>query len=406
MYCLEKIKLVGSTTDVMKKTAITFVWILLLAYACREKYVPKLDLPASSFLVVEGYINSGTGPTTITLSRTTKLSDTAMITYEAKAIVRIEGKTNTTPIVLTETSKGKYTVPQLTLNANDQYRIYIKTSNGKEYVSTYSSVRTTPPIDSISWTKQADGVQIYANTHDPSGKSRYYQYSYEETWEFRSDYMSTLKLGFKSNGSKFVAYSDSVRFSHDTLKYRCWQKNIASKIVTATSEQLSEDIIALKPLVYIEPGSWKFDQLYTILVKQRAVSREGHMFLEQVRKNTEQLGSIFDAQPSDNTGNIRCITNAEELAVGFIEVTQEREQRIWISKNQVPGWSWDRFCGPEIRVKNENDTLDAFIASGAYTLTNVADATPTGAILYAYAAKPTCVDCRLLGSSVKPAFWP
>ncbi len=397
------------------KKYITYCLLILLASACREKYVPKLDLPASSFLVVEGFINSGTGPTTITLSRTTKLTDTAMITYETKAIVRIEGKLNTVPTVLTETSKGKYTIPQLTLNANDQYRVYIKTTNGKEYVSGFSSVRTTPPIDSISWIRQNDGVQIYANTHDPSGKTRYYQYTFDETWEFHSAYMSTLKLVTvpvpitRANPTGFshsVGYFDSVRFLHDTLKYRCWKNNTLSSILTATSEQLSEDIIALKPLVYIEPGSWKLDHLYTILVKQRALSREGHMFLEQVRRNTEQLGSIFDAQPSDNNGNIRCITNAAEIAVGFIEVTQEREQRIWINKLQVPGWRWNRNCKPEESLLNASDSLEA-VFMGGLLLTNVHEVAPgSGRIIRAYAATPACVDCRLLGSSTKPAFWP
>jgi hypothetical protein len=396
----------------MKKYYL-YISLLILVFACREKYVPKLDLPASSFLVVEGYINSGTGPTTITLSRTTKLSDTAMILYETKAVVRIEGKTNTTPIPLTETTKGVYTRSQLTLNPADQYRLYIKTANGKEYVSTYSTVRSTPPIDSISWVKNTDGLQIYANTHDPSGNTRYYQFFYNETWEFRMPYTSSLKLGYLPpsppifpNPRKFVAYLDSATWSYDSTIFKCWKTNALKGIEIISTEQLSQDVVSLKPLVFIENGSWKLSQLYTIHVRQRALSKEAYNFFEQVRKNTEQLGSIFDAQPSDNNGNIRCITNAEELAIGFIEVTQEREQRIWISQAQLGGWRWNRNCAAEISVVNQDDSLDV-VTTGQMMLTNPdIILQPSGRIARAFAAAVECVDCRKLGTNVKPPFWP
>ncbi len=134
----------------MKKLFVFYLLLLAFFVGCREKYVPQLNLPATSFLVVEGFINSGPGSTTITVSRTTRLTDTATISYETKATVRIEGKTNPAAFTLAETTPGRYTIAQLTLNANDQYRVRIKTINGKEYVSDYSSVRFTPAIDSIS----------------------------------------------------------------------------------------------------------------------------------------------------------------------------------------------------------------------------------------------------------------
>jgi hypothetical protein len=387
----------------MKKYSV-YISLLLLAFACREKYVPKLDLPASSFLVVEGYINSGTGPTTITLSRTTKLSDTAMIQYEGKAIVRVEAKTNTPPFTLTETTKGVYTAPQRTLNPADQYRVYIKTSNGREYVSEWSSVRTTPPIDSVSWVRNANGVQIYNTTHDPSDKTRYYQFFYDETWEFQSAYRSSLTLS-NSGNARSAVYRNPATGDVDTTIFKCWKHNALKGIEIISTAQLSQDVVSLKPLVLIENGSWKLSRLYTIRVRQRALSKEAYNFTEQIKKNTEQLGSIFDAQPSDNNGNIRCITNAEEIAIGFVEVTEEREQRIWISKAQVDGWRWNPGCDPEISIKNNPDSLNG-VASGLYILTQPEETSPTGAILRVFAAIPECVDCRRLGTNVKPPFWP
>lgn len=389
----------------MKKMKIFYLLVGVLLFSCKEKYLPQLNLPVTSFLVVEGYINNGPGGTTITLSRTTKLTDTVTISYEPKANVRIEGRINTTPFLLTETSPGKYNIAQLTLNPNDQYRVRIATQNGRVYVSEFSDVRTTPTIDSISWKRNSDGVQIYANTHDAQNKTKYYQYHYEETWEFHSRFFQSLKLTYNNDGSiRAVGYIDSTTFSADTTVYKCWQSNTLTNITTATSEQLAQDVISLKPLQFIENGSWKLSQLYSIMVKQRALSREGYRFLEQLKKNTEQLGSIFDSQPSDNNGNMRCLTNAAEPVLGFIEVTQEKEQRIWISAAQLPGWNWNPDCEPEIKVKNHRDSLEAIGPGKSYLTT---PATVSGnTIIYVYAALPRCVDCRLLGYNKKPAFWP
>jgi len=390
----------------MKKISVVCLLVFALGFSCKEKYVPQLNLTASSYLVVEGFINSGVGATTITLSRTTKLSDTTTIKLEPKATVKVEGKLNTTGFVLTETSPGKYTNPQLTLNPADQYRVYIKTSAGREYVSAYSAVRTTPVIDSVFWRRENEGVQLYVNTHDATNKTRYYQYFYDETWEFHAQYMAVLKVLYNSQGiPRGIGYIDSTTYSLDTNMYRCWQYSTLSNILITSTEQLTQDVVALRPLQFIEKGSWKLSQLYTILVKQRAVSKEGYQFLEQLRKNTEQIGSIFDAQPSDNNGNIRCLNNPAEPVMGFVEVTQEKEQRIWINVSQVPGWYWDQGCDPEIQIKNNPDSLLS-VGPTKYMLTTIYAGSIGGFVAYANAALYTCVDCRTKGVRRRPPYWP
>ncbi len=52
-----------------------YIWLLLLIMCCREKYVPRLTSPSTGYLVVEGIINSGSGATTIRLSRTSVIGD-------------------------------------------------------------------------------------------------------------------------------------------------------------------------------------------------------------------------------------------------------------------------------------------------------------------------------------------
>lgn len=384
----------------MKK--IFVLSLIVLVTACREKYVPQLtNEPATGYLVVEGFINSGVGPTTITLSRSTKLSNQASFVKETKATVRVENKNNTASFVLTETAAGVYTYPQLSLSTSDQYRLYIKSSAGKEYVSDYSIVRRTPDIDSISWRRENGGVQIYGNTHDNQSLTKYYQFKYEETWEFTSKYLSNLKLFNDRNGlPNHVGYRDSVNYSYALNLYRCWKTNIPSNILINTTENLTQDVVSLYPLLYIEPASWKLGILYSINVKEYSMSREGYRFLEALRKNTEQLGSIFDSQPSDNNGNMHCLTTPNEVVIGFVEVSEEKQKRIFISNTQVPGWNYVQDCD-QVSIKNVPDSLKGI--SGIPT--TVAESGLTG-LDFVYFAPSVCVDCTLRGVNTKPSFWP
>ncbi|HEU5052317.1 MAG TPA: hypothetical protein VFT78_04350, partial [Hanamia sp.] len=49
--------------------------IQLFAIGCKIEYRPPVESPKTGYLVVEGFINSDGGPTTITLSRTLRLYD-------------------------------------------------------------------------------------------------------------------------------------------------------------------------------------------------------------------------------------------------------------------------------------------------------------------------------------------
>src|SRR5688572_25707393 len=153
-----------------------FVYTVLLiaGLACKEKYDLPYAGPSRGYLVVDGIINSGQGPTTIRLSRTLALVDSVGSRTELRAIVRVEGEDNS-KFPLIESTGGIYSAPQLALNNSIKYRLYIRTTDGKEYISDYRNVIQTPPIDSLQWVREEDGLQFFINTHDPQNKTFYYR---------------------------------------------------------------------------------------------------------------------------------------------------------------------------------------------------------------------------------------
>jgi hypothetical protein len=380
--------------------------LLLIAFSgCREKYVPNISEPLTGYLVVDGYINSGNGPTTISLTRTTKLSNGSAIQRESKASVRVEGKLNTSFVLTESGATGVYSNAQLTLNPSDQYRLYIKTVNGKEYVSDYSAVRRTPVIDSVSWRQESDGVRLYGNTHNTQEPVGFYLWKYEETWEIRPPYQTNLKVVYNATGGADHFDYRLPGQGDDLSLYYCWKSDTLKNILVTSSEKLTQNVISMFPLQFIENNSWKIDVRYSINARLYSLSRENLKFLEQLKKNTEQLGSIFDAQPSDNFGNIHCLSAPSEVVIGFIEVTEEKTNRIFVDNSQLNSW---RFfiadCYPqEVFVNKPPDTEIGPI--GSKIPTHVYKYSRRGDIDCVYAAPPICVDCRVRGSNVKPSFW-
>jgi len=97
------------------KRSYFLIAILVLFFACKEAYNPPVVSPVTGYLVVEGFINSGNGASTIKLTRTTKLVDSAAIIYEHNAQVTIEDESNAT-YPLYERDSGNYVSDDLLLN--------------------------------------------------------------------------------------------------------------------------------------------------------------------------------------------------------------------------------------------------------------------------------------------------
>jgi hypothetical protein len=193
-------------------------------------------------------------------------------------------------------------------------------------------------------------------------------------------------------------------FHHvDTTIYKCWGSQSSTSIILGSSEKLSTDVIYL-PIHFVEPASEKLSVLYSFNVKQYAMSQDAYLFMQKMKKNTEQVGSLFDPQPSQVSGNIKCLTDANEPVVGFVEVTEEQTKRIFIYNSQVPGWGYSVSCQQYII----NNTVDDMNMSGGDLYPTVPQTLgPFGEVVTFYAANmESCMDCTTRGVNRKPVYWP
>ena len=369
--------------------------LLISVAACKDKYNPDIHLPSSGLLVVEGFINSGTGPTIISLSRTAAINHITEIP-EPGARIEVQSEPGAS-YPLSEDSIGIYSVKQLSLDSSIKYRLHIKTSDGKEYLSDFSAVRKSKPIDSVGWKAGPDQIMIYVSTHDDQNKSLYYQWNYEETWIYNSAYDSKIEFNAR----------DSMIFDrpNSDLIHTCWMMNKSTELILGSTTNLSSDIVFQFPVLNISYySSNRLVNRYSILVKQVVLDKEWYEWKQMLKKNTEELGSIFDAQPSETGGNFHCTTNPSEQVIGFAGCSSVSEKRIFIDRTDLPQvqvYSGYEICSMDT-VPNKPRPLVYYFGSG-YGIPII----PFEQAAFILGASGACVDCRIKGgTTVKPDFWP
>lgn len=386
----------------MKIRITLFCAMVILFAACKEEYNVKLDSPATGYLVVEGFANlTPNSISTIKLSRTTGLDSAYYYKTESGAIVLLFDDANGS-YNMAETSPGIYTSQQNTLDPSRKYMLRIITKDQKEYSSEWVQGKLCPVIDSIGWKQKDDGVQVYANTHDPQNKTIYYSWDYTETWQYNTGYLSTLVYDPATNT---LNARDLVNNNIRT----CWISGNSTSIILASTERLTADNVFQKVLTLLPYSTNKLSVKYSILVHQYALPKDAYTYLDLMRKNTEQLGSIFDAQPSELIGNIHQSHDSSEIVVGFFYATSVQQKRIFINhyelKNNPVITTGYEGC-TEDTTENKPDKIKATFSLGPQIVLGISTVYD-GPSIVAYTHSTTyCADCRVRGgSTTKPDFW-
>ncbi|MFD0749059.1 DUF4249 domain-containing protein [Mucilaginibacter calamicampi] len=354
----------------------------IVLYACKERFLPEIKDNNLSYLVVEGLINTGADSTIYTLSRTFKLGNKPIEAPEKGAIVQVESEAGGTYVLPALPKPGRYGRPSLGLDPTKKYRLRIRTTDKREYLSDFVESKTSQPFE-LKHVVGDTTLNFYLTTHDPAGKSIYYRHSYIETWEYQTDLISYFKI---VNDKRVPR-----EFPQDDIS-TCWHTFPSHEIILTSTANLSEDRLNDKLILSIGSTEKKINIEYSILVKQSVLTREGFEFYESLRKNTESVGTIFDAQPSQLFGNIRSTTNPSETVIGFISAGSVTEKRFIIQLKDFPS-NWfalddKSICEESLRMPT--DIRQPFIVVGITSSTN-----------YLY-----CADCIYSGGNrVRPPYW-
>ncbi len=360
------------------KNPIYLILLLFTLTGCIEPYEGKTE-SIDSILVVEGIISNGT--TQIVLSKSVGLDDNIygnLISVD-NAMMYVECDDGNRSPVAYSSGSGIYTIETSELNADAKYRLVIH-ADGEEYHSSFLAPAISPPVD-VSFTNDENDIHVCITTYGNNDQPKYYLWSYKEDWEIHP-----------AIHGKWVII-DGIEVINDLYtsanRYYCWKKDSSRVLLLGSTDKSIENTISEKKIHTFSRTDDRISVLYRITVKQNTIHKEGYDFFYNLQKNIEQIGSIFGPIPSEIMGNIKCASNSDIPAIGYVDVSTASTGEQYLTSTYYDPTLWleqSNTCGLTI-LKNPKTVSTGYVFyyqdaefNNYYILESCVDCTKTGGI--------------------------
>jgi hypothetical protein len=243
---------------------------------------------------------------------------------------------------LEESEDGKYLSQNhdFTGIIGRKYVLHIELAGGRHYQSDTCLLQDVPPIEDFCWdlkqtasqdnTEWLSGIEFKSDTHDPENLPRNFMWSYDEIWETLVPH-PVLDI-----------YKGNAKFERiENPRSRCFIYNQNVHITLRSTGDQSETTFQGFPIAFISNESPRLMKKYRIKVYQYNLSDEAYFYHKQLQVSTSGVGTIFEKQPSTNTGNIRNTENPLEMVMGYFTVSGVSTMSITIDPTRdLPSEYW------------------------------------------------------------------
>jgi len=378
------------------RKAIGLVFVLLATLlGCRTPYEPEVPATELRVLVVEGYLDTEGLKSELKLSRTAPLGASSAFIPELRAKVLLKSASGQV-FPLTETGLGTY-IFERNIDEKQSYLLEIELSSGERYVSENLQPIVTPEIIDAGFKRDEEGVEVFVSTQGNANADDFL-WTFEETWVFRP----RIRTAYI-----YVPEIKNVRDQKEAEQTSlCFKTEPSPGILLETSSRFKDQVVFQKTITEIPTGDERIMERYSILVSQKGLASKDVPFWEILKKNTEDIGSIFSPLPSLIGGNIKSLDAAKNPVIGQVSLGVIRQKRIYINQVQVSPWNYldpkfnDCAIGEEAVLAKDYQVI---FGNGA-----VVPARPLmagTAIIGYYPSTKRCTDCSLYASKLKPSFW-
>lgn len=382
---------------------------MVFCEGCIYDFSPEeldIDMENMEFIVIDGDITPG-DYTHVKIYKSVPLESEGQMEYISNANVWVENgageRWNGT--LNYDYSSGQYVGFEYLINTtglplDGEYKLCADISGRGIYESELLPVMITPQIDSITFSIGADSTELYieATTHFDSDEPLYCKWDYDSDWEFKTYHRPELSYS-KVMGMHYLTPEEKQQM------YYCWGKESSTDVYIASSEKLSENILYKQRLNTINYKDNKLNSLYSTLVTQRRLSKDGYIYWNNIKKSSSQMGGIFSPQPSEVRGNITNLSNPQEKVLGFISVATTVSKRLYITRMEAGIYDSNPngICNP---VLYGIDYWSIVVGAGLLPIDYLTTESGMPDFRNAFWATGRCVDCRLEGSKQKPSYWP
>jgi len=379
----------------MNRSWLLFCVLIGILSSCRTPFDPEVPDTELRILVVEGYLDTEGMKSELKLSRTVPLSSSASMLPEIGATVLLRSQ-NGQQFSLSEKGKGIYLFER-NIDEKQTYTLEIVLKSGERYASEVLKPINTPEIIDGGFKRDQDGVEIFVSTQG-NAEADDFLWTFEETWIYRprirTPYIYDSRL--RDVRQRTEAEQNSL----------CFKTEPSPDIVIETSSRFQDQVVFEKTVTEIPEGDERIMERYSILISQKGIASKDVQFWEILKKNTEDIGSIFSPLPSLIGGNIKSLDNASSPVIGQVSLGVIRQKRIYVNRAEVSPWN---YIDPQF-----NDCVigEVAVLRAAYPETFGNGATVPArelmqgtTIIGYYPSSRRCTDCTLYASPIRPDFW-
>jgi hypothetical protein len=320
------------------KLIIIIVGITLTIQSCMYEFTPKA-VKLENQLVIYGMVTNENGPHEITITKTKEINSKVDEPVYGATVSIFDDNGNV--VHLTEDSVGKYQTPKTFAGQiGIKYKLNIELQDGKQYESDYVELLDVPDISELEAEKmtkpatgtspESSGYQFYISTKPGTSEQKYYKWDVFEDWEYRLIYRTL----FYWDGQILYPINPPI-------PYICYKHTQFNDIFISNTLNFQTNCITHYPLNF-SPISWKFQLKYGIFVRQYALSEFSYKYWNSAMENN-QPNPLYSKQPFKLIGNLRCISNPNEIVYGIFEASAVKSKGItaYLPANE----EFDYSCG-------------------------------------------------------------
>lgn len=415
--------------------------ICLIVSSCVDPFDAQTE-DFQDVLVIDAKLTTEAKKQQVLLSRTQPFEN---FNFEAEGNAQVQIIDDTgNRFEFEEYESGRYeSVMTFAAQEDIAYQLIVTTANGQVYESESVTPPKNTPIKEVKGEidfndQNVEGLLISLSNTNSNSDAKYFRYEYEETYKIVAPYPNPLEFDVV----------DSIYFGPDdfdtieiNLKPRieeaetCYQTLRSTEIDLSDTQRNTNNETGKIPIRFLNSDDFKISHRYSILVRQLGLTQEAHSYYTNL-DNFSSSESVFnEIQPGFLEGNIKAIQGAATV-VGYFEVASSNEQRYFFNytdffpNRPLPAYAIN--CDPigtPAFLSFAPHVGPGFIADGGTAISPLLQGIQSGLIAYFatnsdyealesvqlntadlsgfpyFVKAKKCVDCRELGSNVKPDFW-
>ena len=396
--------------------------VFFSVFGCTTPYAYQ-NSEYEDVIVIEGTITNENKIQEVKISRSYKL-DEKNTKFETEAVVYVTDDIGS-KFEFEQNDKSYTSLTPFQAASDRKYQLHILTKDGRSYLSTAETLPQQTQIENLT-AKQKNkdgqiGVEITVNSSDPTNKSRYYRYDYEETYKVIAPkwyYQKAVPHYFPAGSYP----PGEVVFETRTEESRiCYLSQKSNELILTSTNDLSEDKVIDFPVRFIPSTDPILRNRYSILVKQYVQSLAAQTFFKTLQQISNSGSILSQTQPGFLYGNIQSIDNPGEKVIGYFDVSSYSEKRLFFDFRDIfttqpqPKYQYD--CPAPI----PDDQTKAYLFNYCFNKNPefecqgelILNLLSTGLKVYFPTESKTtyilynveCGDCTSFSSNIKPPFW-